>query len=106
MDGYNIIGTSGLASKKTRDDTGLEAARWQLAEALLNHSISLWIKLRVLMPSIKTGSNQEIITQNLSVYYTVADSSITYIVTARLVLIYAAAQASLAIFLPNLCPFG
>lgn len=71
VDGYNIIGTwSSL--KKTRDGTGLEAARWQLAEALLNYSAFQGFVTQIVFDAQyqNTGSNQEIITQNLSVYYT------------------------------------
>ena len=71
VDGYNIIGTWSCL-KKTRDDTGLEAARWQLAEALLNYSAFQGFVTQIVFDAQyqNTGSNQEIITQNLSVYYT------------------------------------
>jgi predicted RNA-binding protein with PIN domain len=71
VDGYNIIGTWPCL-KKTRDGTGLEAARWQLVEALLNYSAFQGFETQIVFDAHyqNTCSNQEIITQNLSVYYT------------------------------------
>ena len=71
VDGYNIIG-AWPCLKKTRDNDGLEAARWQLIEALLNYSAFLGFETQIVFDAQyqNTCSNQEIITQNLSVYYT------------------------------------
>ena len=71
VDGYNMIG-AWPCLKKTRDGNGLEAARWQLVEALLNYSAFQGFETQIVFDAQyqNTCSNQEIITQNLSVYYT------------------------------------
>lgn len=71
VDGYNIIGTWPCL-KETRDGNGLEAARWQLVEALLNYSAFQGFETQIVFDAQyqNTCSNQEVITQHLSVYYT------------------------------------
>jgi len=67
---WTVITSLALGSvlKKNPHGTGLEAARWQLVEALQYSAYQGFEDQMYLMPI--TGSNQEIITQNLSVYYT------------------------------------
>lgn len=71
VDGYNMIG-SWLDLKKTRDCVGLEAARGELVEALVNYSALVSYATQVVFDAQyqNTGSNQEIINENLSVHYT------------------------------------
>ena len=71
VDGYNIIGAWSYL-KKTRDDDGLEAARWQLIEALISYSAFQGFVTQVVFDAQyqNTCSNQETITENLSVHYT------------------------------------
>ena len=71
VDGYNIIGAWSCL-KKTRDGDGLEAARWQLIEALISYSAFQGFETQVVFDAQyqNTCSNQETITQNLSVHYT------------------------------------
>ena len=71
VDGYNIIGAWPYL-QKTRDDNGLAAARWQLAENLLNYSAFQGFETLIVFDAHyqNTCSNQEVITQNLSIHYT------------------------------------
>lgn len=71
VDGYNIIG-AWPCLKKTRDGNGLEAARWQLIEALINYTAFQGFETQIVFDAQyqNTCSNQESITQHLSVYYT------------------------------------
>ncbi len=71
VDGYNIIGAWSYL-KETRDGDGLEAARWQLIEALISYSAFQGFETQVVFDAQyqNTCSNQETITQNLSVHYT------------------------------------
>jgi len=71
VDGYNIVGAWSYL-KKTRDADGLEAARWQLVEALINYTAFLGFKTQIVFDAQyqNTCGSQEAITQNLSVYYT------------------------------------
>ncbi len=71
VDGYNIIGAWSYL-KKTRDGTGLEASRWQLIEALINYTAFQGFQTQIVFDAQyqNTCSNQEHITQNLSVHYT------------------------------------
>ncbi len=71
VDGYNIIGAWSYL-KTTRDSDGLEAARWQLVEALINYSAFQGFQTQIVFDAQyqNTCSNHEVITQNLSVYYT------------------------------------
>ncbi|MBV9388977.1 MAG: NYN domain-containing protein [Chroococcidiopsidaceae cyanobacterium CP_BM_ER_R8_30] len=71
VDGYNIVGAWSYL-KLTRDRDGLEAARWQLVEALLNYSAFQGFDTRVIFDAQyqKNCSHQEVINQYLSVHYT------------------------------------
>ena len=88
VDGYNIIGAWPYL-KRIRDTDGLEASRWQLVEALVNYSAFQGFATQVVFDAQyqNTCSNQEVITQNLSVYYTefgqTADTYIEKICAAR-----------------------
>lgn len=71
VDGYNIIG-AWPCLKKTRDGNCLEAARWELVEALINYSAFQGFETQIVFDAQyqNTCSNQEVITEILSVYYT------------------------------------
>ncbi|MDJ0796293.1 MAG: NYN domain-containing protein [Calothrix sp. MO_167.B12] len=71
VDGYNIIGAWSCL-KKTRDTVGLEAARWELVQALISYSAFENYQTKIVFDAHyqNTSSNQEIITGNLSVHYT------------------------------------
>ena len=71
VDGYNIVG-AWPSLKNTRDRVGLEAARWELVEALINYSAFQGLETQIVFDAQyqNTCSHQEVITQNLSVYYT------------------------------------
>jgi uncharacterized protein len=71
VDGYNIIGAWSCL-KKTRDTAGLEAARWELIEALTSYSAFQGYDTQIVFDAQyqNTCSNKEIITELLSVYYT------------------------------------
>ncbi len=71
VDGYNVIGAwAGL--KKTRDRDGLEASRRELVEALAGYSAYQGYHTEVIFDAQYQGTpgNREVITQNLSVFYT------------------------------------
>lgn len=81
VDGYNIIG-AWHHLKKTRDVDGLEAARWQLIEVLINYSALKGFATQLVFDAQyqQSGSNQEIKTENLAVYYTnFGETADTYI---------------------------
>lgn len=88
VDGYNIIGAWPYL-KRTRDTDCLEAARWQLIEALTNYSAFQGFATQVVFDAQyqNTCSNQEVITENLSVYFTefgqTADTYIEKVCAAR-----------------------
>ncbi|MDF5733114.1 MAG: NYN domain-containing protein [Rhizonema sp. PD38] len=71
VDGYNIIG-AWPCLKKTRDSAGLEAARWELVEALTSYSAFQGYHTQVVFDAHyqNSCSNKEVITELLSVYYT------------------------------------
>ncbi|MEA5564903.1 NYN domain-containing protein [Anabaena sp. UHCC 0399] len=71
VDGYNIIG-AWHCLKKTRDTAGLEAARWELVEAMTSYSAFQGYETQIVFDAHyqNTSSNREVITQLLSVYYT------------------------------------
>lgn len=71
VDGYNIIGAWSYL-KKTRDSAGLEAARWELIEALINYTAFQGFSTQIVFDAQYQNncSNQEAIADNLSVYYT------------------------------------
>ncbi|WP_088242282.1 NYN domain-containing protein [Calothrix rhizosoleniae] len=71
VDGYNIIGAWSCL-KKTRDTAGLEAARWELVEALISYSAFENYQTKIVFDAHyqNTSSNHQIITGNVSVYYT------------------------------------
>lgn len=71
VDGYNIIGSWNKLIV-TRDRNGLEAARWELIEALTSYSAFGGFDTRLVFDSHyrDTPSTSEVITENLSVYYT------------------------------------
>ncbi|ARV57646.1 RNA-binding protein [Nostocales cyanobacterium HT-58-2] len=71
VDGYNIIGAWSCL-KKTRDTAGLEAARWELIEALTSYTAFQGYETQVVFDAQyqNTCSNREIITELLSVHYT------------------------------------
>lgn len=71
VDGYNVIGTwSDL--KKTRDRDGLESARNELVESLINYSAFQGYKTQVVFDAHfrDTGVYCEALTNHLSVCYT------------------------------------
>jgi hypothetical protein len=71
VDGYNVIGIwSDL--KKTRDRHGLEAARQELVEALINYSAFQDYQTQVVFDAHfqNTPSSSEALTNHLSVCYT------------------------------------
>ena len=71
VDGYNIIG-SWSCLKKTRDTAGLEAARWELVEALTSYSAFHGYETQVVFDAQyqNSCSNKEVVSELLSVYYT------------------------------------
>ncbi|CEJ47913.1 NYN domain-containing protein [Umezakia ovalisporum] len=71
VDGYNIIG-AWPCLKKTRDDLGLEAARWELVETMTSYSSFQGYETQIVFDAQyhKAPTNQEIITEFLSVHYT------------------------------------
>jgi predicted RNA-binding protein with PIN domain len=71
VDGYNIIGAWHYL-KKTRNVDGLEAARWQLIEALINYSAYKDFATQIVFDAQyqQTPGDREIKTENLAVYYT------------------------------------
>lgn len=71
VDGYNIIG-AWPCLKKTRDKDGLEAARWQLVEAMTSYSAFVGYDTQIVFDAHyqNTSSNKEIITELVSVHYT------------------------------------
>ena len=71
VDGYNIIGLwPRLRDKRDRD--GLETARRELIEELVNYSALVGLDARLVFDAYyqDTPCVKEIITKNLSVYYT------------------------------------
>ncbi len=71
VDGYNVIGAwSDL--KVIRDRDGLEAARHQLTESLVNYSAFKGFETQVVFDAHyqNTPANSEVLTSHLSVYYT------------------------------------
>jgi uncharacterized protein len=71
VDGYNIIGAWSCL-KKTRDTSGLEAARFELIEALIGYTAFHGYETQVVFDAQyqNTCSHREVITELLSVYYT------------------------------------
>jgi hypothetical protein len=71
VDGYNIIG-AWASLQRVRDREGLEPARRQLAEALLNYSAFQGFDTQIVFDAQYQGSpgNREVITPNLSLIYT------------------------------------
>lgn len=71
VDGYNIIGTWSCL-KRTRDQGGLEAARWELIEALTDYSAFQGYETQIVFDAQyqNASSNKEVITELVSVYYT------------------------------------
>lgn len=71
VDGYNVIGAWSCL-QKIRDRDGLEPARGQLIEALVNYSAFEGLSTQIVFDAQyqATGSNCEVVTRNLSVYYT------------------------------------
>lgn len=71
VDGYNIIG-AWPSLRDARDLIGLEAARSQLVEVLINYSAFKGFDSRVVFDAYdqQTPSAQESVTQNLAVHYT------------------------------------
>jgi uncharacterized protein len=71
VDGYNIIGTWSCL-KKTRDNSGLEAARYELVEALTSFCAFQDYDAHLVFDAHyqNTPSNREVITEHLSVHYT------------------------------------
>jgi predicted RNA-binding protein with PIN domain len=71
VDGYNIIG-AWPCLKKIRDRAGLEAARGQLIENLINYSAFQGFESQIVFDAQyqNSCSNQEVINENLSVHYT------------------------------------
>jgi uncharacterized protein len=71
VDGYNVIGTWSYL-KKTRDRDGLEAARQELVEALINYSAFQGYETQVVFDAHaqNTSIYHEALTAHLSVCYT------------------------------------
>ncbi|NJP09237.1 MAG: NYN domain-containing protein [Leptolyngbyaceae cyanobacterium RU_5_1] len=71
VDGYNVVGIW-ADLRYLRDREGLEEARRQLIEALTNYSAYQGFDTRIVFDAQyrDMGSSREIITGNLSVYYT------------------------------------
>lgn len=71
VDGYNVVG-AWPDLKQVRDRAGLEAARWELAQALTGYSAFQGFKTQLIFDSQYQNSpgTCEVITQNLAVYYT------------------------------------
>ncbi len=71
VDGYNIIGAWPCLIK-TRDHSGLEAARGELVEAMTNYSAFQGYETQVVFDAQyqNTPSNRETITEFLTVHYT------------------------------------
>ncbi|NJL84640.1 MAG: NYN domain-containing protein [Chloroflexaceae bacterium] len=71
VDGYNIIGTWPQL-KVSRDTHGLEVARRELIESLINYSAHKGYKTQVVFDAQyqNTPSNQEDYTETLSAYFT------------------------------------
>jgi uncharacterized protein len=71
VDGYNIIGAWSCL-KKTRDKSGLEAARYELIESLISYTAFHGYDTQVVFDAQyqNTCSHREVITELLSVYYT------------------------------------
>ncbi|MEM7593440.1 MAG: NYN domain-containing protein [Cyanobacteria bacterium P01_A01_bin.83] len=81
VDGYNIIGDwSDL--KKSRDHHGLEAARHELIESLINYTASVDYRTKVVFDAHyqDTPRSTEVHTSSLSVHYTAfAETADTFI---------------------------
>ena len=81
VDGYNIIGDwSDL--KKSRDRHGLEAARYELVESLINYTASVSYRTKIVFDAHyqDTPRSTETHTKDLSVHYTAfAETADTYI---------------------------
>jgi predicted RNA-binding protein with PIN domain len=71
VDGYNIIG-AWPCLKKTRDSAGLEAARWELVEALTSYTAFLGYQTQIVFDAHyqNTSSNKEVISELVLVHYT------------------------------------
>jgi uncharacterized protein len=71
VDGYNIIGAWSCL-KKTRDKSGLEAARYELIESLISYTAFHGYDTQVVFDAQyqDTCGHREVITELLSVYYT------------------------------------
>ncbi|MDZ7960758.1 MAG: NYN domain-containing protein [Aulosira sp. DedQUE10] len=71
VDGYNIIG-AWPCLKKTRDSSGLEAARVELVETMTNYSSFQGYDTQIVFDAQyqNASSNREIVTDLLSVHYT------------------------------------
>ncbi len=81
VDGYNIIG-AWSSLQKTRDRHGLESARQELVESLINYTTHQGFKTQVVFDSQyqKTPCSEESHTPSLSVYFTAwAQTADTYI---------------------------
>lgn len=81
VDGYNIIG-SWTDLKKTRDQHGLESARQDLVETLINYTVFKEFHTRIVFDAHyqKSPGYQENHTPSLSVHYTgYAQTADTYI---------------------------
>ena len=81
VDGYNIIG-DWPELKKSRDRHGLEAARYQLIESLINYSASVSYRTKIVFDAHyqDTPRSTQTYTKALSVHYTAfAETADTYI---------------------------
>lgn len=95
VDGYNIIG-AWPCLKKTRDQAGLEAARWELVESMTSYSAFQGYDTQIVFDAQyhQAASNQEVITEFLSVHYTeFGQTADTYIEKACASLRYQIAQS-------------
>jgi uncharacterized protein len=71
VDGYNIIGAWSCL-KRTRDTAGLETARLELIEVIINYSAYMGYETQIVFDAHyqNTCSSKEVITQLVSAYYT------------------------------------
>lgn len=81
VDGYNVIG-AWTCLKKVRDVHGLEMARQELVEVLINYTALKGFQTQIVFDAHyqQTPSHEEKYTQSLSVYYTAySQTADTYI---------------------------
>ncbi|BAY22781.1 hypothetical protein NIES2100_25440 [Calothrix sp. NIES-2100] len=98
VDGYNIIG-AWPCLKRTRDNSGLEAARMELVETMTSYSSFQGYDTQIVFDAQyqNSASNKEIITELLSVHYTdFGQTADTYIEKSCASLRYEIAQSRIS----------